>query len=129
MLWDAGARNGWITRIFERLGLKRGSRSKKNGGRPYTSVQTVDVRTKFNKDVELLYQSLELGDRVLSVAMFVNSIELRAADFHLVEVRPLQLDVVGDGDRRTRSAAVRKLQVWVTVRLYSPCYSGAAVRD
>ena len=44
------------------------------------------------------------------VAMLVNSIELCAADFPLTEVRPLQLDVVDRGGRRTRVAAVRKLQ-------------------
>ena len=42
--------------------------------------------------------------------MLVNSSELRAADFHLAEVRPLQLDSVARGDRRTRGAAVRKFQ-------------------
>ena len=44
------------------------------------------------------------------VAMVVNSSELRAADFHLAEVRPLQLDAVARGGRRTRGAAVRKLE-------------------
>ena len=39
--------------------------------------------------------------------MLVNSSELRAADFPLTEVRPLQLDAVA---RRARGAAVRKLQ-------------------
>ena len=42
--------------------------------------------------------------------MLVNSSELRAADFHLEEVRPLHLDAVAHGGRRTRGAAVRKLQ-------------------
>ena len=45
-----------------------------------------------------------------SVAMLVNSSELRAADFHLAQVRPLQLDAVAHGGRRTRCAAVRKRQ-------------------
>ena len=49
-------------------------------------------------------------DTSAPVAMLVNSSELRAADFHLAEVRPLQLDAVTLGDRRTRGAAVRKLQ-------------------
>jgi hypothetical protein len=44
------------------------------------------------------------------VVMFVNSSELRAADFPLAEVSPLQLDAVAHGGRRTRGAAVRKLQ-------------------
>jgi len=35
-------------------------------------------------------------------ARSVNSSELRAADFHLAEVRPLQLDAVARGCRRTR---------------------------
>jgi hypothetical protein len=61
-----GTNNGWIVRIGERLGLKRGKRSQKNGGRPYASDQTVDIRVQFNKDVELLQQSLKVGDRVLS---------------------------------------------------------------
>ena len=42
--------------------------------------------------------------------MLVNSSELRAADFPLTEVNPLQLDVVSHGGRRTRGAVVRKLQ-------------------
>jgi hypothetical protein len=42
--------------------------------------------------------------------MLVNSSELRAADFPLVEVRPLHLDAVDRGGRRTRGAAVRKFQ-------------------
>jgi hypothetical protein len=37
-----GTNNGWITRICDRLALKRGKRSQKNGGRPYASDQTVD---------------------------------------------------------------------------------------
>jgi hypothetical protein len=47
------------------------------------------------------------GDSALVV---VNSSELRAADFPLTEVRPLQLDSVSRGGRRVRGAAVRKLQ-------------------
>ena len=54
------------------------------------------------------------GDSALVVELWlhllVNSSELRAADFHLTEVRPLHLDVVARGGRRTRGAAVRKLQ-------------------
>jgi hypothetical protein len=46
----------------------------------------------------------------ITTAMLVNSSELRAADFLLTEVRPLQLDAVARGGRRTRGAAVRKLQ-------------------
>jgi hypothetical protein len=49
-------------------------------------------------------------DTSAPVAMLVNSSELRAADFPLTEVRPLQLDAVACGGRRTRGAAVRKLQ-------------------
>jgi hypothetical protein len=49
-------------------------------------------------------------DTSAPVEMFVNSIELCAADFPLAEVRPLQLDVVPRGVRRTRGAAVRKIQ-------------------
>jgi hypothetical protein len=61
-----GTNNGWIARICaaERLGLKRGKRSQKNGGS--ASDQAVDIRAQFNKDVELLQQPLKLGDRVLS---------------------------------------------------------------
>ena len=59
-------------------------------------------------------------DTSAPVAMLVNSSELRAADFHLAEVRPLQLDSVARGGRRTRGAAVRSFRVWATVRLYSP---------
>jgi hypothetical protein len=49
-------------------------------------------------------------DTSAPVAMLVNSSELRAADFPLAEVRPLHLDTVVRGGRRTRGAAVRKLQ-------------------
>jgi hypothetical protein len=42
--------------------------------------------------------------------MIVNSSDLLAEDFHLVEVSPLQLDSVARGVRRTRDAVVRKLQ-------------------
>ena len=49
-------------------------------------------------------------DTSAPVAMLVNSSELRAVDFPLAEVRPLHLDVVSRGDRRTRGATVRKLQ-------------------
>jgi hypothetical protein len=49
-------------------------------------------------------------DTSAPVAMLVNSNELRDTDFHLAEVRPLQLDSVTLGGRRTRGAAVRKLQ-------------------
>ena len=42
--------------------------------------------------------------------MFVNSIDLCVADFHLEEVRPLRLDTVARGDRRTQGVTVRKLQ-------------------
>jgi hypothetical protein len=61
-----GTNNGRIARICDRLALKRGKRSQKNGGRPYASDQPVDIRVRFNKDVELLQQSLKVGDRVLS---------------------------------------------------------------
>jgi hypothetical protein len=44
-------------------------------------------------------------DTSAPVAMLVNSSELRAADFPLAEVRPLQLDTVARGGRRTRGAA------------------------
>ena len=65
--WETqGTNNGWISRICDRLGLKRGKRSKKNGGRPYESDQIVDVRAQCNKDVELLDQPLKVGDKVLS---------------------------------------------------------------
>jgi hypothetical protein len=41
-----GTKNGWITRICERLGLKRGKRSQKNGGRPYASDQGFGIARK-----------------------------------------------------------------------------------
>jgi hypothetical protein len=49
-------------------------------------------------------------DTSAPVPMLVNSSELRATDFPLAEVRPLHLDAVAHGGRRTRGAAVRKLQ-------------------
>jgi hypothetical protein len=36
-----GSKNGWIRPICDRLGLKRGKRSEKNGARPYASEQAV----------------------------------------------------------------------------------------
>ena len=44
-----GTNNGWIARICDRLGLKRGKRSKKNGARPSASDQAVDIRAQFNR--------------------------------------------------------------------------------
>jgi hypothetical protein len=95
-----GTNNGCIARICERLGLKRGKRSQKNGGRPYASDQAFQEWDP----------SAGTDDTSAPVATLVNSSELRAADFPLAEVRPLQLDVVARGGRRTRGAAVRKLQ-------------------
>jgi hypothetical protein len=92
-----GTNNGWITRIYDRFALKRGKRSQKNGGRPYASDQAVDIRAGSD-------------DTSTPVTMRVNSSELRVVDFPLSEVRPLQLDVVAHGVRRTHGAAVRKLQ-------------------
>jgi hypothetical protein len=54
--------------------------------------------------------SVGTDDTSAPVAMLVNSSELRAADFPLAEVRSLQLDAVARGGRRTRGAAVSKLQ-------------------
>ncbi len=48
--------------------------------------------------------SVGTDDTSTPVAMLVNSRELRAADFPLAEVRPLHLDVVARGGRRTRGA-------------------------
>ncbi len=49
-------------------------------------------------------------DTSAPVVMLTNSSELRVTDFPLTEVRPLQLDVVTNGGRRTRGAVVRNLQ-------------------
>ncbi len=54
---------------------------------------------------------MDTDDESDPVAMFVNSSDLRVSDFHLAEVRPLQLESVALGGRRTRGEAVRKLQV------------------
>ncbi len=54
--------------------------------------------------------SADSDDTSAPVVMLVNSNELCAADFPLEEVRPLHLDAVTRGDRRTRGGAVRKLQ-------------------
>ena len=61
-----GSKNGWIRPICDRLGLKRGKRSEKNGARPYASEQAVETRAIFNKDRELLAQPIKVGDMVLS---------------------------------------------------------------
>ena len=44
------------------------------------------------------------------VAMIFNSSEMCDTDFHLEEVRSLQLDTVSRGDRRTHREVVRKFQ-------------------
>ena len=57
----------WMDKpICDRLGLKRGKRSEKNGARPYASEQAVETRAIFNKDRELLAQPIKVGDMVLS---------------------------------------------------------------
>jgi hypothetical protein len=61
-----GSKTGWIKPICDRLGLKRGKRSEKNGARPYASEQAVETRAIFNKDRELLAQPIKVGDMVLS---------------------------------------------------------------
>ncbi len=40
-------------------------------------------------------------DTSVSVTMFVNSSEISAVDFHLVEVSPLHVDTVSHGGSRT----------------------------
>ncbi len=49
-------------------------------------------------------------DTSAPVTILVKSTDLCAADFHLVEVRPLQLDTVSHGHRRTYVGVVRKIQ-------------------
>ena len=49
-------------------------------------------------------------DTSAPVAMLVNSSDLCTTDFHLVEVRTLQLNAVARGGRRTHGATVRKIQ-------------------
>ena len=44
------------------------------------------------------------------VVILINSSELRVTDFHLVEVSPLQLDLVSHRGRRTHGVTVIKLQ-------------------
>ncbi len=61
-----GSKTGWIKPICDRLGLKRGKRSEKNGARAYASEQAVETRAIFNKDRELLAQPVKVGDMVLS---------------------------------------------------------------
>jgi hypothetical protein len=61
-----GSKNGWIRPICDRLVLKRGKRSEKNGARPYESEQAVENRAIFNQDRELLAQPVKVGDMVLS---------------------------------------------------------------
>ena len=50
------------------------------------------------------------------VAMIVNSSELRAADFDLREVIPLQLEAVTRGDRRTRDGTLKQIHGMGTKR-------------
>ena len=50
------------------------------------------------------------------VVMIVNSSELRAAGFDLIEVIPLQLETVARGDRRTRGAALKQIHGMGTKR-------------
>ncbi len=61
-----GSKNGWIKPICDRLGVKRGKRSEKNGARPYASEQAVETRAIFNKDRELLVEPVKVRDMVLS---------------------------------------------------------------
>jgi hypothetical protein len=63
-----GSKNGWIKPICDRLGLKRGNRSEKNGVRPYASEQAVENRAIFNKDREFTKKKkpVKVGDMVLS---------------------------------------------------------------
>ncbi len=51
-----------------------------------------------------------IDDTSAPVAMLVNSSEMRAADFPLEEVRPLHLNTVARGGRRTGDVSVRNLQ-------------------
>ena len=60
-----GSKNGWIRPTCDRLVLKRGKRSEKNGDRPSASEQAVETRAIFNKDRELLAQPVKVGDMVL----------------------------------------------------------------
>jgi hypothetical protein len=48
--------------------------------------------------------------------MIVNSSELRAADFDLREVIPLQLEAVARGGRRNRGAALKQMHCMGTRR-------------
>ncbi len=77
-----GIKNGWIRPICDRLGLKRGKGSEKNGARPYASEQAVETRAIFNKDRELLAQPIKVGDMVLSKGQVC------------------ELTVIGEGDSR-----------------------------
>jgi hypothetical protein len=61
-----GSKNGCLRPICDRLGLKRGKRSEKNGVRPYESEQAVENRAIFNQDCELLAQPVKVEDMVLS---------------------------------------------------------------
>jgi hypothetical protein len=49
-------------------------------------------------------------DTSTPVTMLINSSELRTTDFHLADVRSLQLDEVARGGRRTRDSVVKNLQ-------------------
>ena len=95
-----GTNNGWIARIMDGL----------------HGVLVVELWLhRVADDLSgLTFQewdpSAGTDDTSAPVAMLVNSSELRAADFPLAEVRPLHLDAVARGGRRTRGAAVRKLQ-------------------
>ncbi len=57
---------------------------------------------------------MEIGDRVFSdgdlYELTQNSTELRTADFHLTEVRPLQFDTMTHGGHRTHGVVVIKFQ-------------------
>ena len=95
-----GTNNGWIARIMDGL----------------HGVLVVELWLhRVADDLSgLTFQewdpSAGTDDTSPPVAMLVNSSELRAADFPLAEVRPLHLDAVARGGRRTRGAAVRKFQ-------------------
>ena len=80
------------------------------GTRYYDGDKTLVVELWLNRVADdlsgLTFQewdpSAGTDDASAPVAMLVNSSELRAADFHLAEVRPLQLDAVAHGGRRLK---------------------------
>ncbi len=118
-IWKFGTVPGSMSCVEEKFELQTRKWEEYRGTRYYDGKKTLVVELWLHRVADdlsgLTFQewdpSEDTDDVSVPVSMFVNLTELRAADFHLTEVSPLQLDVVVRGGRRTHGAVVRKFQV------------------